>query len=231
MRIVRIVSTLLLFVVLWGCAPRTNTVLWQENIISEALLTLENLIIEQERGKKIRDYLENAKALYIETNNTTVGLGLGFEGGRGLFLVRSSDGRWSSPAFMTSGGVSIGLQLGVLSDRSITFYLTNKALLSVVDGSGISGGLGLGGAVGGVGESATTSVSTSTENDVVVFGSSSGVFIGAVAKAESLRFEQELNDKFYNAEETTLRGIVIEGRANNPAALPLIKRLNSLTQD
>ena len=212
-----------------SCAPSTNTVLWQDSIIDRAVLIVDNLLIDPDRGERISDYLANAKGVYISVDKFSVGLGLGFEGGTGLLLVKGKKGRWSSPAFMSTGGASFGLQIGALKESSMALFLTNKSLLSAIQSGGYRVGAAFKGAVGDKGSTASTEVSTSTENDVVVFGEASGAFVGGALGVSGLSFDQKLNDKFYNSEDTTLEGIVLEGVAFNKSASPLIDKLNYLT--
>jgi lipid-binding SYLF domain-containing protein len=206
-----------------------NEVLWQESLIDSSKLVLENLVTDEDVGRSVRDFLENAKGIYIEVEKDVVGFFVGVEGGKGLLLVKGEGGKWSSPAFMTSGGVSLGLQFGAMRESSITLFLTNKSLLSVIEGRGVKGGVGLRGAVGRVGSSASSDVSDSLENDVVVFGLGSGMYVGAFAGLDGLNFDVGANDKFYNADGATLRGIVLEGAAHNDVADGLREKLNGLT--
>lgn len=221
----------LLFIVflLMSCAPSTNTILWQDSVIDRAVLTVNNLLIDEDRGERISDYLANAKGIYISVDKVSVGFGLALEGGTGLLLVKNDKGRWSSPAFMNTGGISFGLQIGALKESSMALFLTNKSLLSAIKSGGYRVGAAFKGAVGEKGSTASTEVSSSTENDVVVFGEASGVFVGGSVGASGLSFDQVLNDKFYNSDNSTLEGIVLEGAAFNKAASPLIDRLNYLT--
>ncbi len=85
--------------------------------------------------------LRRAEAIAVIPDMVKGAFGIGGTYGKGLVAERTKGGRWSAPAFISIGGGSFGLQLGVNS-TDLVLVFTDKAALDSL-GSGMSLKLGV----------------------------------------------------------------------------------------
>jgi lipid-binding SYLF domain-containing protein len=79
--------------------------------------------------------LDEAKAIVIVPDTIKAGLVLGGRRGHGVLSVRTADGGWSNPGFITLTGGSIGLQVGVQSADVVLVFRSERGLDSIVNGN------------------------------------------------------------------------------------------------
>ena len=91
--------------------------------------------IEQAPDKAIpSDLLKDAKAIAVIPDVLKVGFVFGGRRGEGLISVKSPDGTWSNPSFISFGGGSVGFQIGVSSTDVILVFRTQRGVDSIVNG-------------------------------------------------------------------------------------------------
>ena len=78
--------------------------------------------------------LDEARAIVVIPDTIKAGLFLGGRHGRGLLSVKSPDGTWSNPSFVTLTGGSIGFQAGVQSSDIVLVFRSDRGLESIVNG-------------------------------------------------------------------------------------------------
>src|SRR5690606_22208268 len=76
--------------------------------------------------------LDEARAIVVIPDTLKVGLVLGGRRGHGLLSVKSRDGTWSNPSFVTLTGGSLGLQAGVQSADVVVVFRNDRSLESIV---------------------------------------------------------------------------------------------------
>jgi lipid-binding SYLF domain-containing protein len=122
------------------------------------------------------EVLSNAKCILVVPNLIKGGFILGGKHGRGVATCRTSDG-WSAPAFVSVGGGSWGLQIGVegvdlvmlvMNDRGFQHLLSSKFELT---GEGSV-------AAGPVGRHASAGTDWKMNTEVLTYSRSKGVFAG-----------------------------------------------------
>jgi lipid-binding SYLF domain-containing protein len=77
---------------------------------------------------------DEARAVVVVPDAMKLGLVVGGRRGRGLVSVKTADGTWSNPAFVTLTGGSIGLQAGVQSSDIVLVFRSDRGLDSIVNG-------------------------------------------------------------------------------------------------
>ncbi|KAI9781908.1 MAG: hypothetical protein M1835_004147 [Candelina submexicana] len=171
--------------------------------------------------------LANAKGLAIITV-----LKAGFLGsarfGSGVVCARLSDGSWSAPSAIATGGAGFGGQIGFeLTD--FVFILNDAA---AVRNFAQQGSLTLGGnvsiAAGPVGRNAEAAGAASLKGVAGVFSYSKtkGLFAGVSLEGSAIIERRDANEKLYNARYTAKQ--LLEGTVRPPqAAEPLMRVLNS----
>jgi SH3 domain-containing YSC84-like protein 1 len=122
------------------------------------------------------EVLSNAKCILVVPNLIKGGFIFGGKHGRGIASCRTSEG-WSAPAFVSVGGGSWGLQIGVedvdlvmlvMNDRGLQHLLSSKFELT---GEGSV-------AAGPVGRHASAGTDWKMTTEVLTYSRSHGVFAG-----------------------------------------------------
>jgi SH3 domain-containing YSC84-like protein 1 len=175
--------------------------------------------------RQIDVYLKNARGVLVLPSVIKAGLIYGGQGGNGVLLARDPDGSWSSPAFYTLGGGSIGLQVGVQEAAIVLVFMNDKAFKSALD-TGLT--LGADATVAAGTEGLTGEVaSTHVFKDVYYFADVGGLFAGVSLEGGVIHVREGLNKTYYG-QPLTPRQIVLERKADVPAAKPLKDALTVL---
>ena len=148
--------------------------------------------------------------------------------GSGLVVARLSDGSWSAPSGIMTGGGGLGGQIGFeLTD--FVFILNDAAAVKTFSQAG---SLTLGGnvsiAAGPVGRNAEAAGAASLKGVAGVFSYSKtkGLFAGVSLEGSVLIERRDANEKLYNS-RITARQLLEGGVRPPPAAEPLMRVLNS----
>ncbi len=148
--------------------------------------------------------------------------------GSGVVVARLSDGTWSAPSALATGGGGFGGQIGFeLTD--FVFILNDAAAVRTFSQKGA---LQLGGnvsiAAGPVGRNAEAAGAASLKGVAGVFSYSKtkGLFAGVSLEGGALIERRDANEKMYNS-RITARQLLEGGVRPPPAAEPLMRVLNS----
>lgn len=80
------------------------------------------------------DLLREAHAIAVIPDMVKAGFIFGGRRGEGLISVKSPDGTWSNPSFISLTGGSVGFQAGVSSTDVILVFRTQRGVDSIVNG-------------------------------------------------------------------------------------------------
>ncbi|CAM5400380.1 lipid-binding SYLF domain-containing protein [Rhodanobacter lindaniclasticus] len=97
-------------------------------------VTVLNEIMQAPDKAIPHDLLRDAKAIAVIPGMLKVGFVFGGRRGEGLISVKSPDGTWSNPSFITMTGGSVGFQAGVTSTDVVLVFRTQKGVDSIVGG-------------------------------------------------------------------------------------------------
>ncbi len=203
-------------------APPAKAITEQEHLVNEAQLTLERLL-KDENLANMPDFLNRARAVYIVPSLFKGGLVLGAEGGSGVLLARGPDGTWSSPAFYSMAGGSIGLQIGGQVSEVVLTIMNDAALQAIIEDNFKMGG-DLSIAVGPLGAGVEAGTTTNFEADVYAFSHAVGLFGGGSLEGSAI-FTNESDNQIYYGNIAPPEAILLERRFNNPHSEPLRKLL------
>lgn len=148
--------------------------------------------------------------------------------GSGVVVARLSDGTWSAPSALATGGAGFGGQIGFeLTD--FVFILNDAAAVRAFSQQGsvtLGGNVSI--AAGPVGRSAEASGAASMKGVAGVFSYSKtkGLFAGVSLEGSMLVERRDANEKLYNS-RITAKQILEGGVRPPPAAEPLMRVLNS----
>ena len=154
--------------------------------------------------------LDEAKAIVIVPDTIKAGLVLGGRRGRGVLSVRSADGGWSNPSFVTLTGGSIGLQVGVQSADVVLVFRSERGLDSIVNGK-FTLGADAGVAAGPMGRNAAAATDGQMKAEIWSWSRARGLFAGVALDGAMLSIDDKANEAVYG-QDTTPR-MIFEDRA------------------
>ena len=158
------------------------------------------------------EVLSNAKCILVVPDLIKGGFIFGAKHGRGVASCRTSDG-WSAPAFVSVGGGSWGLQIGVegvdlvmlvMNDQGFQHLLSSKFQLT---GEGSA-------AAGPVGRHASAGTDWKMNTQVLTYSRSKGAFAGLTLEGAVVQQDDDSTRAIYG-KNMKFRNI-LSGRASTP---------------
>ncbi len=155
----------------WAASDREDT----DARLQSSVEVLHSIMATPDKGIP-DEVLSNAKCILVVPNLIKGGFIIGGKHGRGVASCRTASG-WSAPAFVSVGGGSWGLQIGVegvdlvmlvMNDRGFQHLLSDKFELT---GEGSV-------AAGPVGRHASAGTDWKMDTEVLTYSRSKGVFAG-----------------------------------------------------
>ncbi|HEY0233278.1 MAG TPA: lipid-binding SYLF domain-containing protein [Dokdonella sp.] len=164
-----------------------------------------------------KDLLENAHAIAVVPDVIKAGFVIGGRHGSGLIAVKSRDGTWSNPSFVSLTGGSIGFQAGVSSTDVILVFRTQRGVDSIVHGK-FTLGADASAAAGPVGRSAQAATDAQLKAEIYSYSRSRGLFAGAALDGSAITIDTDSNQAVYG-DGVTARRIFDGGVSNVPTAV------------
>ena len=144
----------------------------------DAAKVLELFTTDEEHGIPT-DILQRARGIAVVPNLIRGGFIFGGRRGRGVLAIRSPNGEWSNPAFVTLTGGSFGAQLGAESADVVLVFANDRAVRNIASGKFTLGGDATA-VAGPMGRRTQTAVTGSAE--VYVYIHARGLFAGRRSK-------------------------------------------------
>jgi lipid-binding SYLF domain-containing protein len=160
--------------------------------------------------------LDEAKAIVIVPDTIKAGLVLGGRRGRGVLSVRTVDGGWSHPSFVTLTGGSVGLQVGVQSADVVLVFRSERGLDSIVNGK-FTLGADAGVAAGPLGRNAAAATDGQMKAEIWSWSRARGLFAGVALDGAVLSIDDRANEAVYG-QDTTPRMIFEDRMPQAPSA-------------
>src|ERR1700731_4820067 len=166
------------------------------------------------------EVLSNAKCILVVPNLIKDGFIFGGKHGRGIASCRTSDG-WSAPGFVSIGGGSWGLQIGlegvdlvvlVMNDRGFQHLLSSKFELS---GEGSV-------AAGPVGRHASAGTDWKMNTEMLTYSRSKGVFAGLTLEGAVVEQDNDSTHAIYG-KHMMFRNI-LSGKVSTPKSADAFMR-------
>jgi lipid-binding SYLF domain-containing protein len=137
--------------------------------------TLKAMIDTPDKGIP-EEVLSNAKCIVVVPHLVKGGFVLGAEHGRGVATCRTSEG-WSAPAFVSIGGGSWGLQIGVEGVDLVMLAMNDHGLQHLLS-SKFKVGADASASAGPVGRHASAGTDWKMDSEILTYSRSKGVFAG-----------------------------------------------------
>jgi len=146
--------------------------------------------------------VRQAQGMIIIPHMINAGLAIGGKRGKGVAVVKLSDGGWSNPVFVTFTGGSFGLQVGVQSVDLVLVFKHKNVLTKMEKGDFTIGG-DISVAAGPVGRSTTASTDYKLEAEVYSYSRSKGLFAGLSVNGSNISVDKSANSAFYGSKATS----------------------------
>ena len=159
----------------------------------DAAKVLELFTTDEEHGIPT-DILQRARGIAVIPGLIRGGFLFGGRRGRGVLAIRSPNGEWSNPAFVTLTGGSFGAQFGAESADVVLVFANDRAVRNIASGKFTLGGDATA-IAGPLGRRTQTAVTGRAE--VYVYMHSRGLFAGAAFEGTRLDVDQEASAAFY----------------------------------
>ncbi len=191
----------------WAGSAREDT----EARLQSSVEVLHAVMATPDKGIP-EEVLSGAKCILVVPNLIKGGFIVGGKHGRGVATCRTSDG-WSAPAFVSIGGGSWGLQIGVegvdlvvlvMNDQGFQHLLSSKFQLS---GEGSV-------AAGPVGRHASAGTDWKMNTEMLSYSRSKGVFAGLTLEGAVVEQDNDSTRAIYG-KSMTFRNI-LSGKASTP---------------
>ena len=157
---------------------------------------------------------DEARAIVVVPDSLKVGLVVGGRRGHGLLSVKSADGTWSNPSFVSLTGGSIGFQAGVQSSDIVLVFRSDRGLESIVNGK-FTLGADASVAAGPIGRNASTATDGELKAEIWSWSRARGLFAGVALDGAVLAIDDAANEAVYGRDSTPR--MIFEGRVPSPA--------------
>jgi len=183
--------------------------------IDAATEVLEQMSKMPEKGVP-SSLLSSAYAVAVIPSVIKAGFILGGSYGKGILVVRQSDGRWSNPAFISLGAGSFGWQVGAQSSDIVLVFKNRKGVDNIANGK-----LTLGGdanvAAGPVGRHTSAATDGKLKAEIYSYARNRGLFAGISLEGAWLRMDNKANFAFYEGDQNTADKILSDKHMPTPA--------------
>jgi lipid-binding SYLF domain-containing protein len=191
----------------WAGSAREDSVARLQSSVD----VLHSIMATPDKGIP-EEVLSNAKCIVVVPDLIKGGFIFGGKHGRGIASCRTSSG-WSAPAFVSVGGGSWGLQIGVegvdlvmlvMNDQGFQHLLSSKFQLS---GEGSV-------AAGPVGRHASAGTDWKMNTEVLTYSRSKGAFAGLTLEGAVVEEDNDSTRAIYG--KHMMFGNILSGRVSTP---------------
>ena len=167
--------------------------------------------------------MERAVAVAVIPHVVKGAFGLGGRYGKGLVSHRVN-GKWSAPSYISIGGGSFGLQLGVEATDLVLVFTSNDGFKGLLDGK-VKLGADAAVAAGPVGRKAEVGTDILLKSAVYSYSRSKGLFAGIALDGAVVTIDDSANKKIYG-KDVTGHDILLRNRVRmNNAVTPFVRAL------
>jgi len=158
------------------------------------------------------EVIDNAKCIAVVPHLVKGGFVFGGKHGRGVATCRTADG-WSAPAFISVGGGSAGLQIGVEGVDLIMLIMNDKGMQQLLSSKFEISGEGSA-AAGPVGRHASAGTDWKLDTQMLTYSRSKGLFAGLTLEGAVIQQDNDSSISVYGR-DTTFKS-VLQGKVATP---------------
>ena len=182
--------------------------------IAEASTVLEEIMAAGDKAVP-RSIMEKAEGIAVFPSLIKGGFVVGGQRGRGVLSVRDQKTRgWSSPAFLTITGGSIGAQFGAQA-IDLVLVINNQRGLEQLVKNQFKIGADAAVTAGPVGRDASASTDIQLRAQILSYSRTRGLFAGVTLNGSTISQDRDANERFYGMGYRTGQ-IVFDGLGGSP---------------
>ena len=183
--------------------------------ISEAVTVLREIMDAGDQSVP-GSIMQKAQGIAVFPSMLKGGFVVGGQHGRGVMSARDpKTGAWSSPAFLTITGGSLGFQIGGQAVDLILVIQNRRGLEQLVSNQ-FKIGADASVAAGPVGRDAGASTDIQMRAQILSYSRTRGLFAGVSLNGTTIQQDRDANDRFYGMGYRTGQ-IVFDGLGGEPA--------------
>jgi len=160
--------------------------------------------------------LRGAYGVAVLPNVIKGGFFVGGRRGKGILVIRSANGEWSNPAFITLTGGSLGWQFGGQSTDVVLVFKSSKSIENITQGK-LTLGADAAIAAGPVGRQTAAATDLKLGAEVYSYSRSRGLFAGVAFEGSVLRVDENANQTFYGNKGITSQDVLADQSLATPA--------------
>ena len=145
------------------------------------------------------ELLKVTEGIIIVPKLINAGFVLAGKRGKGIAMVKDSDGNWSNPVFITITGGSIGFQVGVQSVDLVLIFKNAESLENIGRGSFTLGG-DVSVTIGPEGRNSSASTDYKFEAEAYSYSRSKGLFAGISISGSAIDVDTKFNQAYYDSD-------------------------------
>jgi len=158
------------------------------------------------------EVLSNAKCILVVPDLIKGGFIFGAKHGRGVATCRTSEG-WSAPAFVSVGGGSWGLQIGVEGVDLVMLVMNEQGFQHLLSSKFELTGEGSA-AAGPVGRHASAGTDWKMNTEMLTYSRSKGVFAGLTLEGAVVEEDNDSTHAIYG--KSTAFRTILDGKTSTP---------------
>ena len=167
--------------------------------------------------------LDKAEAIAIFPGVKKAGFVVGGQWGRGLISVRDvKTRRWSSPAFLTMTGGSVGAQIGG-EEVDIILVIMNRTGVQRLLSNEFKVGGAVSASAGPLGRAAEASTDATLRAEILGYSRSRGLYAGATVNGSAIKEDLDANQRFYG-KPLSSEDIVFEKMGTSPPSVDALRK-------
>jgi lipid-binding SYLF domain-containing protein len=184
--------------------------------------TLKQIMDAPDKGIP-EEVLDDAKCIVVVPHLVKGGFIVGGKHGRGVASCRTATG-WSAPAFVSVGGGSWGLQIGVEGVDLVMLVMNDKGLQHLLSSKFQLSGEGSA-AAGPVGRHASAGTDWKLDSELLTYSRSKGAFAGLTLEGAVIEQDDDSTKAIYGR-EIPFRTVLTGGVKSPAAAAPFMAALS-----
>jgi lipid-binding SYLF domain-containing protein len=183
--------------------------------VTEATEVFHELISSTDKAIP-RELLEHCKGIAVFPGVIKAAMGVGARHGRGVVSTRTEKG-WTTPAFASINGGSAGFQIGVESTDLVLFFMNDRGLKSLMNGTKITLGGKASVAAGPFGRSGEAATNLELKSEIYSYARSKGLFAGLSLEGARVAPDNKSNVEYYGRGVNTKQLLMGKTPATVPA--------------
>ncbi len=189
--------------------------------VADATTVLNEIMAAADKAVP-RSIMEKAEGIAVFPSMIKGGIVVGGQHGRGVLSVRDkTKGGWSSPAFLTITGGSIGAQIGAQA-MDLILVINNQRGLEQMVKNQFKLGVDAAATAGPVGRDASAATDIQMRAQILSYSRSRGLFAGLTLNGSTIRQDRDANERYYGTAYRTGQ-IVFDGLGGAPEPVGALK--------